>query len=47
MLKLLSDAAKFQYIMAKATGHKPKFRFDPVSEASEISLLKDFIGQPV
>lgn len=44
LTKLLKDATLFQYLAAKQTGSKPQFKFDPVSQNSEASLLKDLIS---
>ena len=45
LLKLLKDSVQFQYYVAKQTGSMTKFKFDPVSQCSEVSLLKDLINQ--
>jgi hypothetical protein len=34
----------FQYLAAKQTGSKPQFKFDPISQTSEASLIKDLIS---
>jgi hypothetical protein len=33
-----------QYLAAKETGSKPSFKFDPMSQTSEVSLLKDMLS---
>lgn len=42
--KLLKDATMLQYLAAKQTGSKPQFKFDPISQSSEASLIKDLIS---
>ena len=44
LTKLLRDATQFQYLAAKQTGSKPQFKFDPVSQSSEASMLRDLIS---
>lgn len=41
LLKHLKDSIIFQYFIAKQTGSMTTLKFDPVSQCSEASLLKD------
>ena len=44
LLKLLKESVQYQYLVAKQTGSMTKFKFDPVSQCSEVSLAKDLIS---
>ena len=41
LLKIIRDSVSYQYYVAKQTGSMTSLKFDPVSQCSEASLLKD------
>jgi aryl carrier-like protein len=41
LLKLLRESVSLQYFMAKQTGSMATLKYDPISQCSEASLLKD------
>ena len=43
--KLLKDSVYYQYYIAKKTGTTTTFKFDPATQTSEVSLLKDITSE--
>ena len=42
--RLLKDSVMYQYFIAKSTQTSALLKFDPASQTSEVSLLKDMVG---
>jgi len=42
--KLLKDSVTYQYHVAKQTGTTTMLKFDPATQTSEVSLLKDIVA---
>lgn len=42
--KIVKDSVLYQYHVAKQTGTTTMFKFDPASQTSEVSLLKDIVS---
>lgn len=42
--KLLNDSVLYQYYVAKQTGTTTMFKFDPATQTSEVSILKDIVS---